>query len=357
MIDLDNARAIVAKDSDGMLGHILGLPKQIEAAWSLTRSFDPPADYRATHWKPSAIVVLGMGGSAIGGDLVRTVVGSELKAPLLVVRDYDVPAYVGPTTLVIASSHSGQTEETLNAFKTALARGAKGLVISTGGTLLKRAEEAGLPAIQFAYPSQPRAAVGYSTTLLLGVLCRLGLVADKSADVAEAVALLTSMIDELKPEVPTERNLAKQLAQFFAGKTAVVYGGVLAEVARRWKGQFNENAKTWAFFEALPELDHNAVVGFQDPAKLRDHLAVVTLTSSFDSPRVTVREQVTDELMTHYGVPHRTVAARGKSLFAQVFSALYVADYLSYYVAALYEVDPTPIEAINHLKAELAKRG
>jgi glucose/mannose-6-phosphate isomerase len=350
VVELDEPQAIVDKDTQEMLGHILALPGQVSVAWKLVEGFSAPAEYSSV----DAIVVLGMGGSAIGGDLVRAVVAGELKVPMVVVRDYELPAFVGPSALVIASSHSGETEETLTAFEAALARGAKGLVISTGGTLLKRARTAGLPAIQFDYPSQPRAALGYSATLLLGVLDRLGLVSDKSADVAEAVELLSAMAGELGPEVPEARNPAKQLARFVEGKVAVFYGGALAEVARRWKGQLNENAKTWAHFEAFPELDHNAVVGYQDPAGLKERLAVVMLSSDHDHPRTRLRLRVTGELMDRYGIPYRTVAARGKSYLAQVLSAGYVGDFASYYLAALYGVDPTPIEPIVHLKAELA---
>ncbi len=352
MVDLDNPQDVTRRDAEGMLGHILALPEQVRAAWQLSRSFTAPADYR----QPDAVVVLGMGGSAIGGDLVRTAVSGELKVPLAVVRDYALPAFVGPSTLVIASSHSGETEETLTAFEAARARGSKCLAITTGGTLLSRARAAGLPAIQFSYASQPRAALGYSTTLLLGVLDRLGLVGDKSADVAESADLLAAMAGELRPETPTGQNPAKQVARFCEGKVVVAYGGVLAEVARRWKGQVNENAKSWAYFEAFPELDHNAVVAYQDPAGLRDRIAVVMLASDYDHPRVRVRFQATGDLMDRYGVAHQTVAARGKSLLAQIFSTGYVGDFASYYLAALYGVDPTPIEAISQLKAELSRR-
>lgn len=352
-VDLDNPLAVGQHDTQGMLRHILALPGQIQSAWRLVQALALPADYSTV----DAVVVLGMGGSAIGGDLVRAIAGGQLKVPMTVVRDYELPAFVGPSTLAIASSYSGETEETLSAFEAAQARGAKCLAIATGGTLLNRARTAGLPAIQFDYPSQPRAALGYSTFLLLGVVGRLGLVAVKSADVAEAVDLLSAMADELSPAVPTSQNEAKQLAQFLRGKVAVVYGGALAEVARRWKGQLNENSKTWAYFEAFPELDHNAVVAYQDPAGLRERLAVVMLSSDYDHPRTRLRLQVTGELMDRYGVAHRTVRARGNSYLAQVFSAIYVGDFASYYLAALYEVDPTPVEAIAYLKAELARRG
>jgi glucose/mannose-6-phosphate isomerase len=211
--------------------------------------------------------------------------------------------------------------------------------------------------VRFSYASQPRAAVGYSTLLLLGVLDRLGLVQPKGEDVAETVDLLRAMSGELGLDVPLERNPAKELALFLQGKVPVVYGGFLAEVARRWKGQFNENSKTTACFEAFPELDHNAVVGYQDPGGLRGSLAFVMLASDYDGQRTRLRLEVTGELMERYGASYRTVAARGRSRLAQVFSAAYVADFASYYLAALYGVDPTPIEAIDHLKAELASRG
>jgi glucose/mannose-6-phosphate isomerase len=353
MFDMNDARALSARDSQGMLGHILGLPDQIQAAWRLVQGVELPREYRDV----DAVVVLGMGGSAIGGDLVRTVVGHELRVPLTVVRDYELPGFVSASTLVVASSHSGATEETLSGVEAALARGAKVLAISSGGKLVERVGASGRPTVRFTYVSQPRAAVGYSTLLLLGVLDRLGLVSPKGEDVAETVILLRTMAGELGPDVPLERNPAKDLALFIQGKVPVIYGGFLAEVARRWKGQFNENAKTSAFFEAFPELDHNAVVGYQDPGNLRGGLAFVMLASDYDYPRTRLRLEVTGELMERYGVSYRRVAARGRSRLAQVFSAAYVADFASFYLAALYAVDPTPIEPIDHLKAELASRG
>ena len=353
MVDLNDSQAIRAKDGQRMLGHILGLPDQIAAAWQLVQGVELPREYRDA----ATVVVLGMGGSAIGGDLVRTVVAHELRAPLLVNRDYELPAFVSASTLVVASSHSGSTEETLTGVEAALGRGAKVLAISTGGKLLEKVSAAGRPTIRFSYASQPRAAVGYSTLLLLGVLDRLGLVSPKGEDVTETVGLLRTMAGELGLDVPTERNPAKELALFVQGKVPVIYGGYLAEVARRWKGQFNENAKTTAFFEAFPELDHNAVVGYQDPGNVDDCLAFVMLSSDYDTARTRVRLEVTGELMERYGLSYRTVAARGKSRLPQVFSAAYVADFVSYYLAALYGVDPTPIEPIDHLKAELASRG
>jgi glucose/mannose-6-phosphate isomerase len=295
-----------------------------------------------------------MGGSAIGADLARTVVEPSLCVPMLTVRDYTCPPFVGPRTLVIAASYSGETEETLSALAQACDRGARCIVVTTGGSIARLAAEAGMPTITFDYRSQPRAALGYSMMLPLAVLSVLGLAPDLAADVRDAVGLLRALSDELSPSRPASQNEAKQIAAHLAGRVAVVYAGALAEVARRWKGQLNENAKHWAFFEALPEMNHNAVVPFEDPARLNPGLAVVALTSAFEHPRTAVRFDAVAGLMASHGISWRKVAARGESRLCQVLSAVYFGDYASYYLALLNGTDPTPIGPINVLKSRLA---
>ncbi|MBM4467234.1 MAG: bifunctional phosphoglucose/phosphomannose isomerase [Chloroflexi bacterium] len=352
MIDLDNWTRFRETDSDDMLGRIAELPQQCHDAWRNVQGFELPHEYRQV----SKIVILGLGGSAIGGDLLRALAEPECALPMVINRDYNVPAFVNAETLVIASSYSGNTEETLAAFEEARGKGAALLAITTDGQLAQRAREWGAPLLTFSYKSQPRAALGYSLVSLIGIVQKLGLIADKSADLAEAAVVMEAWQGEIRETVPSAQNPAKQLARRLYGHLPVVYGaGYLAEVARRWKTQFNENAKAWSFFEQLPELNHNAVLGYQFPPDLAEKVVVVMLTSSLDHPRNKVRFQVTQEILTRQGVACETVEARGQSSLAQILSAIHFGDYVSYYLAMLYQVDPSPVPVINYLKERLAQ--
>jgi glucose/mannose-6-phosphate isomerase len=352
VIDLDNIQSLRQQDPQRMLDRISELPDQLRDSWRAVAGFSLPSDYTAV----DNVIIMGMGGSAIGGDLVRTLVAGEARAPIEIVRDYNIPAYVGPRTLAIASSYSGNTEESLSGFAQALAKGAKVLAATTGGELLARCREHGLPVFQFAYNSQPRAALGHSLVPLLGILGKAGIIGDKADDVAEAAGLLDSLKARLGPTSPTATNPAKLLAQDLRGRLPVVYGaGLTAEVARRWKGQFNENAKAFAAFDAFPELNHNSVVGYEFPESLSESIRVIFLTPKQVHPRVAARFSVTQELLRRRGVKFHTVESEGEGALAQVMSAVYVGDWTSYYLAALNGIDPTPVKAIDFLKEQIAK--
>jgi glucose/mannose-6-phosphate isomerase len=335
-----------------MLNCLHEMPELCRQAWQIALEFELPRDYAEV----SKVVVLGMGGSAIGGDLVRTLVDTEAKLPILVHRDYSLPAMVDARTLVIASSYSGMTEETLTAFEQALATEAKKLVITTDGKLKSLAESRGIPVFTFSYRAQPRAALPFSFLPILGVLQRLGLIGDKSPDAAETVRVLEGLSARINETVPLSGNAAKQLAQKLYGHLPVIYGGgILAEVAHRWKTQINENSKAWAFHEAFPELNHNAVVGYQFPAELASKIVVVLLRSDLLLPRVRLRYEVTSQLLEQAGVIHQTVGSEGESPLSQIMSQVLFGDYVSYYLAMLYEIDPSPVETIAYLKEQLAK--
>ena len=349
---LDDPGEMLKMDPDRMMDRILDLPRQCADAWAIAKAVQLPVEYA----RVDGVVVLGMGGSAIGGDLARTLVIDELAVPLQLVRDYNLPAFVGPNTLVVASSYSGNTEETLSAFQQALDRGCKGLVITAGGSLEQIAKSRSLPLIHFAYNAQPRAALGYSFVLLLGALTVAGLIKDRSSELAEAVLVLEGMRDELGPASPESRNEAKKLARRLHERLPVVYGGgLLSEVARRWKGQINENSKAWSFFEVLPELNHNAVVGYENPSSLASKVHVLFLDSDLNHPRIRLRQKITQDILSQRGVSFETVQSRGRSALAQMLSSIYFGDFASYYLAMLYRSDPTPVKVISFLKGELDK--
>ena len=352
MIDLDTPATYAELDPSDMLSRVREMDRQAEDAWKIASGLTAPAAYRQAR----QILILGMGGSAIGGDLVRTLLASTAPVPILVSREYDLPAFVGPDTLVIASSYSGNTEETLSATEQALAAGARVLVVSTGGTLARLAGERSLPLVRYAYDAQPRAALGYSLFLLLGVLSALGYVDGKTLGVEDAIGAIRARAAACAPDRPTSDNRAKELASAIHGSIAVVYGGgILAELARRWKGQFNENAKHWAFFEQFPELNHNAVIGYEYPADANQRVMILILSSDLNHPRVLRREAVTASILERSGIPARTLRAEGSGALAHVCSIGVLADFTTYYLALLNGADPTTIENIDFLKAELAK--
>ncbi|MBM4428911.1 MAG: bifunctional phosphoglucose/phosphomannose isomerase [Chloroflexi bacterium] len=350
MTDLDSPESFAALDREGMLRSIADLPQQCEDAWSKARLVHLPPDY----CRAQNAVIVGVGGSGIGGDLLRGLCVQECSIPLLVHRDYLVPAFVNEDSLVIICSYSGNTEEALVGFESAWRKGARLVCITTGGKLERRAEECGAYLCLYHYAAQPRAALGYALMFLLGVAQHVGWITDKSADVAEAVAVMKHWQSEIKETVPTAENAAKKLAQSLYGHVPVVYGAEhLGEVARRWKGQFNENAKSWAKFDVLPELNHNSVVGYPLPHGWSDLARVVLLTSTLNHPRVNLRFEITRELLQRYGFAHETIQARGNSALAHVLSMVHFGDYVSYYLAMLYGVDPWAIGNIEYVKMRL----
>ena len=352
MINLDDPKIYQKYDPEGMIGRIKELPAQCKQAWQAAKDFNLPPHYANV----DKVVILGMGGSAIGGDLVRSLAQSELKVPVIVHRDYGLPSFVDVRTLVIASSYSGNTEETLSAFEAALGAGYKKLAITTGGRLQELAKAENIPVFKINYQSQPRAALGFSFLPALCFMQRLGFIGDKTADVTETVQLLERLSTRLDEKSPLKRNPAKQLARRLYGRLPVIYGaGITAEVAHRWKTQINENSNAWCSYEVFPELNHNATVGFPLPKEIASRVRVVMLRSPDFSNRIKLRYEVTGELLKQAGVAYEAVDSEGKSPLAQMMGLIMLGDFVSYYLAMLYKVDPTPAKAISYLKERLAK--
>ena len=350
MPDLNSPGSFASYDPRGMLAHITGLPEQCERAWRESAGLLFPDQLRSV----TAVRILGLGGSAIGGDLLRCLVSAECSVPVVLHRDYGLPAWVNEHTLVIACSYSGNTEETLSGLDCAATAGARLLAVTTGGRLLQRASELGAIVYRYHYESQPRAALGYSLITLLRVMEKLGFVRDKSGEVAEAVAVMRSWLAELGPEVPVARNAAKALAKRLHRRLPVIYGAEhLAEVARRWKGQFNENSKSWAVFDVAPELAHNTVAGYQSPSRLAPLAHTVVLTAPSIHPRVLARLQYARELLSSLGFSSEVVESRGQGRLAQALSLVLFGDMVSYYLGMLYGVDPWEIANIDAMKRRM----
>jgi glucose/mannose-6-phosphate isomerase len=227
--------------------------------------------------------------------------------------------------------------------------------VSSGGRLAAFASECGLALIDVASGAQPRAAVGVLSTALLATLAAAGLCPDAAGDVADAAAQLDRGVAELGPAVPEDENPAKALARRLHGRLAVIYGaGLTVPAARRWKGQINENAKAPAFFNELPELDHNELMGWTSLPHVTSSTVALLLHDQSDDERLIRRAELTARAYEALGVSTELVAARGASRLARLFSLVQLGDYVSCYLALLYGVDPTPVDAIQALKADLA---
>jgi len=352
MVDLDDLLIYRKLDAAGMLSHLHQFPEQCRLAWEKVLKFDLPPEYS----RVDKVVILGMGGSAIGGDMVRRLALAESKAPVWVHRDYGLPPFVNGDTLVIASSYSGNTEETLSAFTASLKTPAKKLAITAGGKLRQLVEKEGIPVFSIDYRAPPRAAFPHSFVPLVGIFQKLGLLGDKSADLKQALDILNKFAGELVETAPLASNPAKRLAARLWGHLVVIYGGeVLSEVARRWKNQFNENSKAWAFFELFPELNHNAVVGYDFPPEVRDRVFVVLLHSALFSPRSRLHYEATAKLLAKSKISYEVVEVVGETALAQVISLVLFGDYVSVYLAMLNETDPTPLGAVDFVKGYLAR--
>ncbi|MBI2832214.1 MAG: bifunctional phosphoglucose/phosphomannose isomerase [Chloroflexi bacterium] len=348
---LDNPSLLKQLDSEDMLSHLHRMPELCQRAWQMAMELELSPGYSGIN----EVVILGMGGSAIGGDLVSRLVETEAKLPVIVHRSYDLPAFVDGRTLVIASSYSGMTEETLSAFEQSLKTKSKKLAITTGGKLKALADEKGIPVFNFDYRCPPRASLPFSLLPILCFMQKLGFVSDKSPDVAEMVEILNKISGKINEKVPLSQNPAKQLAQKLHGHLAVIYGaGITSEVAHRWKTQLNENSKAWAFHEVFSELNHNAVVGYQFPVELLKQVMVVLLRSPLLSQRLRLRYEVTCQLLDRAGVVYQVVDGEGDSPLAQMMSLVLTGDYASYYLALLNNIDPSPVKNIDFLKERLA---
>ncbi len=302
---------------------------------------------------PRALLALGMGGSAAAGDLVQGLCHEAAAFPVQVVRGYTVPAWVGPETLVVASSYSGQTEETLAALEGARRREARVVVLTSGGALGEWARRDGLPWVRLPSGYPPRAALAFLLMPLVVLLDRWGAVPGGPAAREEAVRVVAALGGELAPEVPAAENPAKTLAAALAGHLPVVYGTDLTgPVAYRWRTQLEENAKVLALSGVLPEMNHNAIEAWDGDA--RSARAVVILRDAGEHPRVARRARLTRELLGARA-PVREVWARGEGRLARLLSLVLHGDWTSYYLALLRGVDPWAVEALEAFKRRMSE--
>jgi glucose/mannose-6-phosphate isomerase len=350
-ITLDDPAVIKRIDTSDMLARVRELPRQL----ALARRVAGAVELDQRHRDVDAVLVLGMGGSAIGAALVAGIAGDRLRVPLIVHRDYGLPAWAASRTLVIAASHSGDTVETLSGAAEARRRGLPLVLVSTGGALGRQAESDGTPYLRYEQPGQPRAAIGFGLGLIHELLVGAELVTDPDP-YGPAVEALEGMLERNAPAIETDANPAKQLAWAMFGRIPIIFGaGALAAVAHRWKTQMNENAKAWAMVEPMPEANHNAIEGTLNPRELSDALYVVEIREPREPEHISARYRVVEELLGERATNRSVYWADGDSALARTLDAVAMGDLVSVYLAILYQTDPTPVTLLAMLKERLAR--
>lgn len=355
-VDLDDLDEISRIDSEDVLGAVERFADQCREAWAIgkaaTRLPDP--------FDIDGVMVLGMGGSGVSGDVLQVVLEPDLNVPVAVLKSYGpLPGWVGPATLVLAVSYSGSTEETIAAAEDAVSAGARVLAVSSGGPLADLARKHDLPHVSIPSGLQPRASLGYLALPLLAVLQRIGLARDLDAEIEEAGAVLDELAARCHRSVPAAENPAKQLALEIRDRIAIVYGahGIAALAAMRFKCDLNEYGKVPAFWNAFPELNHNEIVGWSGLTDVtRANAVIVLLRDLVEHERVAMRIAITRRLIADSASGVVEVKATGESSLARLLSLVFVTQLAAIYVGLARGVDPGPVEVIQQLKAELAQR-
>ncbi|MEQ8200365.1 MAG: bifunctional phosphoglucose/phosphomannose isomerase [Syntrophomonadaceae bacterium] len=333
-----------------MASYLWNLPEQFAAM--LQQGVQLPPKYKREYRN---IMVTGLGGSAIGGDILRTYSQIRAAIPIMVNRDYDIPAFIDDHSLVLAVSYSGNTEETLSAYRRAQEQGATLIAVTSGGKLAELAHADGATVVNIPGGLSPRAATGYLFAPLALILQELDIMAGVDEDLQEVGAVLQAMRQEIGPDVTLEENRARQIARDLRGRLPLIWGstGHSEIAALRWKAQINENAKCPVFCNYFPELNHNEIVGFEVPGEILSYIVVVMLRDPGDHIQVHKRMDISKRIISDKVAGVLEVESRGQGFLARLYSLAYLGDYVSFYLAEEYGVNPTPVEVIDFLKNEL----
>jgi glucose/mannose-6-phosphate isomerase len=336
------------QDPAGMLTLIERFPQMCTEAWDLGSAVQVPSV------RPNVIVAMGMGGSGIGGDLLRAILFDEETAPVVSVKDYRAPGFAGRGTLAFACSYSGNTEETLAAYEEVRRRGATCVAVTSGGELLRLAKERNDAAVVVPPGLPPRAALPYLFIPMLAVLSRSGLLRSYAGELKESTEVLSRIIASEHPD--GQAGAASRIAQRLAGRIPVIYSATpfLEPAAERWKDQFNENSKTFAVWNTFPELNHNETVGWGLDEALARSIHVIILRDAAEPPRLAQRVTITKELAFTRAGGLDEVRAQGQGKLARLLSTIVIGDFVSWYLATLRGVDPTPVTVIEELKRRLS---
>lgn len=327
-----------------MLEMVKRFPAQLNEAMEIGEK----AEIGSLKNKPTLVYVSGMGGSGIGADFVASFIRAECKIPYLTNKGYQAPEFINENSIVIASSYSGNTEETLNNVQECIGKGSRVICIASGGRIIKLAQEKGFDFIKLPDNwSSPRACLGYSLVAQLHILAKLGLISvNFKNDIRKGIELLVSNTDSIQEK-------AKHLANSLFGKTCIIYSTDRIEpVAVRFRQQINENAKRLCWHHVIPEMNHNELVGWREK---KGELAVIFLRNSDDYPRNQLRIELTKDVVSHFAGTQIDIYSRGESLIEKSLYLTHLLDYTSVYLAELNQVDPIEVKVIDYLKTELSK--
>ncbi len=334
-IDSDNARGVIATQHEQLL-----------------HSFDVSVDLDSSYI--NAIVVVGMGGSALAAQLVQTWWFEQLSIPLVIVRGYDLPAFVDEHTLVVCSSYSGNTEEVLNAYQQTKDHGSKCVVMASDGVLAEQATADNVPFYQIPSGYQPRIAMWYGVRAFAELMQQLGFVTDAVSQLENAAGFLQTATEEWKAEVPTAENRAKQIAEECMGKAVWVYAGPkLSSAAYKWKISINESSKQIASWNQLPEFNHNEFLGWTEQP-IEKPFTVIQLQSALDNERIQKRFEISNRILSGRMPSPIVVESRGETHIQHLLWACLLGDFTSLYLGVLNNVNPTRVDAIEKLKEELS---
>lgn len=349
---LDNLDEIKRIDNSGMLSFCVEAPKHYAEAAKMAK------EVSISYPKPQTIIISGMGGSAIGGELLKDWARDKIAVPIEVCRDYSLPAYANKNTLVFVVSYSGETEESLSTFLDTIKRKCMIVCISSGGVLHEFAEKLNVPCLRVPSGMAPRATLPYLFVPLPILLNKIGLVSDVTSEISETIKILRHVSDSNLPEKLLSNNFSKKLASNICGKVPVVYGfGIYRAVAQRFKTQFNENSKVPAKWEFFSELNHNEIVGWEAAKELAKYFSVIFIRDNDELEAMRQRIEATKELICEESVEVFEVQSVGKSRLAKMSSVICTGDFTSVYLAILRGVDPTPVKTITLLKEKMKQSG
>jgi glucose/mannose-6-phosphate isomerase len=349
---LDDIEKIKTADKSSMISFCVDSSKLYGEASKLA------GEIAINYSKPDNVIVAGMGGSGIGGDLLKDWARSKTTVPIEVNREYQLPAYAGKKSLVLITSYSGDTEESLSAFLDALKRKCMIYCISSGGALLESAEKLKVSYLRVPGGMPPRAALPYLFVPLLVCMEKTGLVSGVHEELSEAVKLLEKISRDNSPVKPAKGNVSKTLALNIDQTAPVIYGfGFYRSVAQRFKQQFNENSKIPAKWEVFSELNHNEIVGWERAGRLGKCFSAIFIRDKEEPTEIRSRIEITKELVSKAGLGTFEIQTQGKSQLAKMLSTICIGDFTSVYLALLHGVDPTPVKTINYLKDTLKQNG
>ena len=338
-------------DKSDMYGVISNMPDQIREAVKLAENFHLNIDTESV----SSILFAGMGGSAIGGELVRSILEDECKLPISVVRNYKLPMWAGESTLLLVSSYSGNTEESISAYKDAIKKRCKIICVTTGGKLQELANNDEVPVLIIPAGLPPRGAIAYSSIPWLLIFASLGIIKNRSNDIESMALELEKVIKEYGNYELERDNLPLSVAKRAVGKIPLIYvsTGSFSVIGKRWANQIQENSKMLAYTNELPEMNHNEIMGWHLTGLSKESVLPIFIISNSYHPRVNLRFDITSKLVEEKSGEVVRINPTGDKLIIQLFSLIVMGDFISYYLSLLNNINPEPVDIINEIKEQL----